>query len=451
LFQRIFRATVLAAMAACALLALPAAAADAPRPMDRILRARMQVLLKGTVEAIEEHYYDPSFKGNDLKALAAQARERIEQAGSYDLALAAIADLFNQLDDTHTHFFPPWQTVQVRYGWGWQMIGDKAMVTNVLPGSDAERQGVHPGDRLVSINGLPANRETAPTLGYIFYSLRPQPGLHVELLDVQGQRRELDVAASYKLWGSVVDLSLVSGDAWAQLDAARDRDLVRMRPGVAEVGHDTLVVRLPGFTQPARLLGYFSKLASRAVLILDLRGNGGGRTDALASIYGLLTAKPVPIATFHARTESTMLMSGSSGSQAFTGRVFVLVDSRSASASEIMARTVQLQERGTVIGDRTAGAVMAGRTYEVTAGGGENIVVAQAYVTVADVVMPDGTRLEKKGVLPDFEVLPSAGDLAGDRDPALALALKFAGHDMDAASAWRLQHDANSAGKHEDD
>ena len=452
-FRGIVRSATATLAAGCVLLALlqPATAADAVRPLDRILRARLQVLLKGTVEAIEKNYYDPDFKGNDLKALESKAHERIEQAATYDQALAAIADLTDQLDDTHTRFFPPWQTVQVRYGWGWQVVGDQAVVSNVVSGSDAERQGVRPGEHLLSINGFPATRETSTALGYIFYSLRPQPGLHVELANAQGLHRELDLAASYKRRRSVLDLSMVSGDAWAQLASERDKDMARTRPQVIEVGQDTLIVRLPMFGPPARVLTYFGKLESKSVLVLDLRGNGGGQVDTLAAIYGLLTDKPVPLAILKTREGAGTLMSEASGAHAFKGRVFVLADSQSASASELMARSVQLQERGTVIGDRTAGAVMASRSYDVAAGGGENVILAQVSVTMADVTMPDGGRLEKHGVLPDFVVLPTAADLAEGHDPALALALKFAGHPTDPAAAWQLLHDEQELKNHQDD
>jgi C-terminal processing protease CtpA/Prc len=69
---------------------------------------------------------------------------------------------------------------------------------------------------------------------------------------------------------------------------------------------------------------------------------------------------------------------------------------------------------------------------------GENVIVYGALVTTADVIMSDGGRLEKKGVTPDFIVLPTAEDLAAGRDPALAQAFKFAGQSLDAAAAGAL-------------
>jgi hypothetical protein len=71
---------------------------------------------------------------------------------------------------------------------------------------------------------------------------------------------------------------------------------------------------------------------------------------------------------------------------------------------------------------------------------GENIILYGAEVTVGDVIMSDGARLEKVGMEPDFKILPTADDLANNRDPALAQALKFAGHPLDSATAGALSN-----------
>ncbi len=433
--------------------AAPAIAAPEPiRPLDKLMRARMQVLLKGTVAELQEHYYDPAFKGLDIKSLEALAKTRIENAATYPEALAAIADLAMQLDDSHTHFYPPFQTVDVHYGWSWMLVGDVPYVSFVYPGSDAERQGVHRGDRLLSINGFAASRANWFQIQYIFYSLRPQPGLHVELATPSGTRRELDLAARFEKVPQVLDLTGANGRDDAFFDKEYDKYLLNSRPRVMRIGTDVLLAQVPTFSiRPGRLLAELRMLGTQGVLVLDLRGNHGGAVVTLEELYGLLVPDDTPLATMKERDRETVEKAKGTGRNAFRGRVFVLVDSRSASASEVFARTIQLQERGTVIGDRTAGALMLSRGYVVEASSGENAVAAQVSITVGDVLMPDGGRLEKKGVEPDFVVLPTAADLAEGRDPALALALKFAGHETDPAAAWQLLHDAQETRAHEDD
>ena len=112
----------------------------------------------------------------------------------------------------------------------------------------------------------------------------------------------------------------------------------------------------------------------------------------------------------------------------------MLIDSESASASELFARTIQIEKRGTVLGDRSMGAVMASRYYDHQTGVGQVLYFGNS-ITVADLIMTDGKSLEKTGVVPDELMLPTGEDLAGKRDPVLAKAAEMLGVKLDAEKA----------------
>lgn len=80
----------------------------------------------------------------------------------------------------------------------------------------------------------------------------------------------------------------------------------------------------------------------------------------------------------------------------FAGRVFILIDARTASTAEIVAAALQRERRATLIGERTAGEVLNAELIPLT----ENVMLL---VPVADVLSPDGRRLEGVGVAPDEE------------------------------------------------
>lgn len=118
----------------------------------------------------------------------------------------------------------------------------------------------------------------------------------------------------------------------------------------------------------------------------------------------------------------------------FPGKTLVLVDSQSASAAEIFARVMQLEKRGTVIGDRTSGSVMeATELYSGSSG-----VDYGAEVTVANLIMADGKSLEHVGVVPDETRLPTQEAIELGTDPILARAAHELGVELSPEEAGKL-------------
>ena len=111
----------------------------------------------------------------------------------------------------------------------------------------------------------------------------------------------------------------------------------------------------------------------------------------------------------------------------------MLVNSSSAAAAEIFARVVQLEKRGLVIGDQTAGAVGRSQLFPDTPG-----LMYHLQVTIARLKMSDGADLEGKGVTPDTLMLPTPADLAEGRDPVLSAAAQLAGVQLSPEEAAKM-------------
>src|SRR6266478_4335322 len=67
-------------------------------------RDRMKDILSVVSKEIEKNYFDPQLKGLDWKGLTAQAKEKIEKAGTVSDMVTAIFALVDKLQDSHTIF-----------------------------------------------------------------------------------------------------------------------------------------------------------------------------------------------------------------------------------------------------------------------------------------------------------------------------------------------------------
>jgi carboxyl-terminal processing protease len=376
---------------------------------------------------IKKNYYDPSFHGMDLEARFKAADEKIKQASTLNEVLGIIAGTVMDLNDSHTYFVPPRRATRVEHGWEVRMIGDKAFVIAVQPGSDAEAKGLHPGDRIISMEGVAVTRKNLPALQYIFYLLAPRTAMNVQVEKPNGQRRELTVEA--RVYEGKLITNLQTGMASDRYDLIRESEkLARLyRHRYYEIEKEAFLWKMPQFDlEEAQVNELMEKVRRRKALVLDLRGNNGGTESTLLSLISNVFDHEVKIGELKRRAETKPLIARTRGKSAFNGTVVVLIDSDSASAAEIFARVIQQEKRGIVIGDRSAGLVMRGKSYSHQFG--QNLLVYYGMVvTDADLINADGKSLEHFGVTPDEIMLPAANDLAAGRDPVLAHAAKLVG------------------------
>jgi carboxyl-terminal processing protease len=266
-------------------------------------------------------------------------------------------------------------------------IDHRWIVNEVLPGSPAEEAGVKTGWIVVARNGEPLGERT---------DFRPK----------EGEEASWDF--------------LDENDVKVRLSPAAKRLSIAARQ-VARVLDDGLVyLRFDEFDGPdRRWLGReLKKHAGSAGVVIDLRRNPGGETFSLGISIGEFFDRAVDCGTFVSRGGARRVKtSWQIGSAEYGGRVVVLVDGATGSAAEIFAAVLQDHGRATIVGRRTAGAVLASWFYRLPDGG-------ELQLSREDYFAPKGRRIEGAGVEPDVIVPRVLADVRAGRDRDVEAALR---------------------------
>jgi hypothetical protein len=418
---------------AAGLLRVPAAA---QAQFDNFQRERARQMLRDLHDAVEHHYYDPQFHGVDMEARFKAADTRLQSVNNLGDALTTIAETLDALQDSHTFFLPPSRNTHREYGYIQQMIGDRCFITAVRPNRDASEK-LAAGDEVLTWQGFTPKRENFPTMNYIFNMLLSLPVMNLTVRGPDGNTRKVEVTPKVTRDKQVLNLR-DENDFW-KLVRDEENGERENRQRLVNSGDALLIWKMPEFFMTDDAVDRLLKDARKyQALIMDLRGNPGGLIKTLERVVGDIIDHDVTIARRVGRkSDLKAQIAKSSGADAFSGKLIVLIDSRSASAAELFARVIQLEHRGIVLGDHSSGLVMESRRYEFHQGMDTQIFYG-ASITDADLIMGDGKSLEHTGVVPDEVILPSAADLAAGRDPVLARAAKLAGKELDPVKAGQL-------------
>lgn len=327
----------------------------------------------------------------------------------------AIPGMLRKLDP-HSIFFDPGQFQQLqelekstRKGFGTvvSVLPGRVIILQTLPNTPSTRAGLEPGDEILAVNNI--------ALG----------GLTMEqLIGLLGQTRQSQAKLDVKRQGNARLLQFLLTPA--DVDSPPVDRAFLLQDGVG-------YVRVTSFDQKAgeQVKAAIEKLggASLKGLVLDLRDNPGGLMPAGLETASLFLKPGQQIVSVKGRRiEGQQEIKVPDNSAPYAFPLAVLVNAKSASASEIVAGAIQDHDRGIIVGQKSFGKGLVQSVYPLSSDTGLALTTAFYYTPSGRSIQRplSGTQLEAAstaagptahtdrgrsvegggGIRPDFEAFP---------------------------------------------
>jgi carboxyl-terminal processing protease len=373
-----------------------------------------------------------AFVANQPSAVVDEAIQRIAQdyyrpIPTSKLSNASIAGVVASLGDRFSHYLSPSEYSEFTQPPHFAGIGVAVdpqlnvnhglLIERVFNASPASRAGLKAGDLIVAVNGRKLERlspETATSL------IRGKPGTEVKLAISQTHGGTSEAAVSTTVngagsatgtgAGSAVGKSTSSGGA--SVRGVGLHSVAVTRALVSEPVVESTVRTVHGVKLGIVALASFSAGSHVEVgeavhqvlhkgargLVFDLRGNGGGLVAEAQLIASLFIPKGV-IVTTRGRSQPTQVLDATGGAISPSIPMVVLVDSNTASSSEIVTAALQDHRRATVVGTHTFGKGVFQEETPLSNGGALDITVGEFFT-------PNGRNLGGGGVKQGAGVIP---------------------------------------------
>ena len=356
-----------------------------------------------------------------VEAYAALEREAAEtvspEKAFYE---GAIPGLLRRLDP-HSVFFDPEQFDQLRkiesstqkgFGTVVSILPGRIIVLQTAPGTPSAKSGMTPGDEILAVNGYAIDRlEGDQIVALLTQSRQQRAQLHVRRAGIP----------------RVLEFTLIP----EEMQAPSVERAFLLQPGVG-------YLRVSSFDEKTgdEIKEAIEKLGGAKLtgLALDLRNNPGGLLPVALQTAGLFLKPGQKLLTVRGRKVEEQDQKVAPDAVPYTFRVAVLINAKSASASEIVAGALQDHDRATIIGEPSFGKGLVQSVFPLAESTGVALTTALYYTPSgrsiqrplkgADFALSatashpnqqsefrtDGGRIVKGGggIQPDYEVYPEA-------------------------------------------
>jgi carboxyl-terminal processing protease len=278
--------------------------------------------------------------------------------------------------DPHSMYLPPREASSENdrlkgnfegIGISYNIIRDTLLVMEVIAGGPSEKIGLLAGDKMIKINDTAwAGKSSMKADDYVNR--------------LRGKK------------GTIVKVTLLRNDKLIDFTITRDVIPLYSVDAAFMIDKNLGFLRLNKFanTTPMEVDSALKKLAAQGMktLILDLQNNGGGvLTSSVSLCDEFLESNKLVVYT--EGTKSPKLVYNSTANGNFkSGKLIVLVNESSASASEITAGAIQDWDRGLIVGRRTYGKGLVQRPFGLN----DN---SQVRLTTARYYTPSGRSIQK--------------------------------------------------------